>query len=181
MNKTVVVYQSKYGSTKKYAEWISEELSCDLFERKNITPNQLEYYETIIYGGGLYAGGVSGIKLITKSFEQLKNKDIIIFTCGLADPKDEINVKGIREGLNKVLQEEMKDTIKIFHLRGAIDYSKLGIVHKYMMSMLYKMTLKKNYESLREEEKEMIDTYGKVVNFMDKEAINPIVLYAKNL
>ncbi len=33
------------------------------------------------------------------------------------------------------------------------------------------MTLKKNYESLREEEKEIIDTYGKVVNFMDKETI----------
>ena len=43
----------------------------------------------------------------------------------------------------------MKNTIKIFNLRGAI----------------------KNYESLREEEKEMIDTYGKVVNFMDKETI----------
>ncbi|WP_315081726.1 flavodoxin domain-containing protein [uncultured Clostridium sp.] len=181
MNKTVVVYQSKYGSTKKYAEWISEELSCDLFERKDVTPNQLEYYETIIYGGGLYAGGVSGIKLITKSFKQLKNKNIIIFTCGLADPKDRINVKGIREGLNKVLSEEMKKVIKIFHLRGAIDYSKLGIVHKSMMSMLYKMTLKKKYESLREEEKEMIDTYGKVVNFIDKDTIKPIVLYVKNL
>lgn len=28
MDKTVVIYKSKHGSTKKYAEWIGEELEC---------------------------------------------------------------------------------------------------------------------------------------------------------
>ena len=26
----IVVYKSKYGSTKAYAEWIANELSCDI-------------------------------------------------------------------------------------------------------------------------------------------------------
>ncbi len=30
--KTIVVYKSKYGYTKRYAEWIAEELSCDIKE-----------------------------------------------------------------------------------------------------------------------------------------------------
>ena len=32
--KTIVVYRSKYGSTKKYAEWISAELGCEMLEFK---------------------------------------------------------------------------------------------------------------------------------------------------
>ncbi len=36
MSKIVVVYKSKYGTTKRYAEWISKSLSCDLFDRKDI-------------------------------------------------------------------------------------------------------------------------------------------------
>ena len=53
MNNTVVIYESKYGSTKSYAQWIAEELSCPLFERKKFNPKDFEKYEVIIYGGGL--------------------------------------------------------------------------------------------------------------------------------
>ena len=28
--KCLVTYASKYGSTKKYAQWIAEELACDV-------------------------------------------------------------------------------------------------------------------------------------------------------
>jgi len=35
MEKIVIMYQSKYGATKKYAQWLSEELGCDLMETKN--------------------------------------------------------------------------------------------------------------------------------------------------
>lgn len=175
-NRTIaVVYQSKYGSTKKYAEWIQEELSCDLFEKKSIKTGQLENYDVIIYGGGLYAGGVSGIDLVTKSFARLKNKKWILFTCGLADPNDISNTNHIMESLNKVLTPKMQAAIKVFHLRGGIDYSKLGIVHKTMMAMLYKMISKKEYGALREEDKQMLDTYGKCVDFTDKSAIRPII------
>lgn len=30
----IVLYKSKYGATKKYAEWIAEELNCEAY--KNI-------------------------------------------------------------------------------------------------------------------------------------------------
>ena len=51
MSNTIIVYESKYGSTKKYAEWLSEELSCDLVEKKKTNIDELLNYDTIIYGG----------------------------------------------------------------------------------------------------------------------------------
>lgn len=98
MKRIAVVYQSKYGATRKYAEWIAKELSCDLFEGKDIKASDLEPYDTIIFGGGLYAGGVSGIKLLTKNFSKFSQKNLVLFTCGLADPADSVNTENIKKG-----------------------------------------------------------------------------------
>ena len=53
--KSIVIYKSKYGSTKTYAEWIASELSCEALDAKNIKADSLLEYDNIIYGGGLYA------------------------------------------------------------------------------------------------------------------------------
>lgn len=181
MNKSVVIYKSKYGATEKYAKWIAEELACDIYERTKVKIMDLEPYDTIIFGGGLYAGGVNGIDLLTKSWYQLCNKNVILFTCGLADPSDKDNIDHIKNGLKKVLAPPMQEKIKVFHLRGSIDYSKLGPVHKAMMAMLYKMTTQKDLQSLRNEDKQMLETYGKAVDFTDKETIIPIIQYVQEL
>ena len=179
MNNTVVVYKSKYGSTKKYAEWIAEELGSDIIENKSIKIDSLSKYNTIIYGGGLYAGGINGVSLITDNFDQLQDKKLIIFTCGLADTKSEENIKGIHNSIDKVFTKEMKEKVKFFHLRGGIDYSKLTIAHKLMMGMLKKAVSKKNPEDLKEEDREMLETYGKKVDFTDKNSIKPLIDYIR--
>jgi menaquinone-dependent protoporphyrinogen IX oxidase len=142
LKNIVVIYESKYGSTKRYAEWIAKELNARIFRRKDITSEELKEYDVIIYGGGLYAGGISGVSLISRNFDILCDKKIIIFTCGLADPKDEINIKNIHKEIDKVFSPEVKSKIAFFHLRGAIDYQKLGIKHKFMMSILKHMLSK---------------------------------------
>lgn len=38
MIQPVVIYDSKYGSTKRYAQWIAEALSCPVLQGKNSIP-----------------------------------------------------------------------------------------------------------------------------------------------
>ncbi|MDY3207595.1 MAG: flavodoxin, partial [Clostridium baratii] len=38
------MYQSKYGATKKYAEWLAEKLSCDLIKTKDANINKVIKY-----------------------------------------------------------------------------------------------------------------------------------------
>ena len=80
---TIVVYKSKYGSTKTYAEWIKEELNCDIADAKSVSIDDLLKYDNIIYGGGLYAEIINGVHLLTKNFDKLKDKKIAIFTTGI--------------------------------------------------------------------------------------------------
>lgn len=181
VNKTVVIYESKYGSTRRYARWIAEALGCPLFEKKNCRPQDLEQYDTIIYGGGLYAGGVSGIRLLIKNWPALRQKNVILFTCGLSDPQNPADTAHIRQALDKVLSPEMMKKLQIFHLRGGIDYSKLNPIHRCMMSMLRKMLLKKDAALLTEEDRYLLDTYGKQVDFTDQASIRPLIDYVHSL
>ncbi|MBO5353325.1 MAG: flavodoxin domain-containing protein [Lachnospiraceae bacterium] len=181
MTKTVVIYESKYGFTKRYALWISQALSCPIFERKNFHPQDFSKYDTIIYGGGLYAGGVSGIKLLTKNYPQISNKHIVLFTCGLTSTDNPTNITHIQTELAKVLSHEMLNHISLFHLRGGIDYAKLSFIHKTMMNMLKKMLSQKSDTELTAEDRQLLETYGKSVDFTDKTAIEPILKCVRNL
>lgn len=176
MSKTVVVYKSKYGSTKKYAEWIAKALNADIFEASKINVEDMEKYSTIIYGGGLYASGIAGVSTITKGFDRLKDKKLIVFTVGLANP----NTTDFNAIANRNFTQEMQQDIKVFHFRGAIDYKKLNFIHRAMMAMM-KNHISKTPEDKRDEEtKMMLETYGKAVDFTDESAVGPLVEEIKN-
>jgi hypothetical protein len=85
--KTAVLYYSKYGSTRQYAEWIAEELGADLIDAKarRLKLRDIRDYDTIIYGGGIYSGGIKGVELITKNWSKgLSEKRVIVFAVGIA-------------------------------------------------------------------------------------------------
>lgn len=178
MNKIVVIYESKYGYTRRYAQWIAKELSCPAFERKKFRPRNFSQYDTIIYGGGLYAGGLSGIRLLTHNQAALSDRQIILFTCGLADPDNPKNTADIRTSLSKALPKELYEQIRFFHLQGGIDYSRLSFVHRAMMSMMCKMLRKKGEDNLSHEDRQVLATYGKKIDFTRYESIRPLVEYA---
>lgn len=80
--KIVVIYKSKSGYTETYAKWISEGLNCDFKRAEDTTVEDLEKYDVIIYGGGLYAVGINGISLIKENYSLLCNKKIIVWATG---------------------------------------------------------------------------------------------------
>lgn len=175
MNKIVVVFQSKYGATRKYAEWIAKELSCDLLDGRTIKAGDLTPYDTIIFGGGIYAGSVNGIKRLTKNFSSLTGRNLVLFTCGLADPSNASSREQIEKSLEKLLSPDMRKKVRRFYFRGAMDYSKLSLMHRGMMTMVCKVLAKKAPNSLADEEKEMLANYGKAVDFTNREAILPLI------
>jgi flavodoxin len=176
MGNVAVIFKTKYGHTKQYAEWISEELKCDLFEQSEISAEKMLGYDTTIYGGGLYASGILGIELITKNFSSIKGKNIVVFTVGLADPDIKSQFEPI---INKNFTDEMQKKINIFHLRGGINYKELGIVHKAMMAAL-KSSVKNKKGELTDEDKQMLETYGEQIEFTDKGTIEPLVSFVRS-
>lgn len=173
MGNIAVIYKSKYGTTKQYAEWIAKALDAKLFEKSTVKPSQLASFDIIIYGGGLYAGGIDGVELVTKN----PCKSLVVFTVGLADPA----ITDYSAILNKNFTQTQLSKTKIFHLRGGIDYKKLGLVHKGMMGLMRKLTLKKDKSEYIDEDYEFLETYGQKVTFTDENTIKPLLAHVRKL
>ena len=64
--RTIVLYTSKYGAAETYARWIAEALGCQAVSLDKFSKKELQGYDTVIYGGGVQAGGVRGLEQFTK-------------------------------------------------------------------------------------------------------------------
>jgi len=174
LNNIAVIYKSKYGSTKQYAEWISEELNASLYEAASINPSRLSAFDVVVYGGGLYASGINGVKLVIKN----PCKSLVVFTVGAADP----NTTDYSRILRKNFTREFLLKAKVFHLRGGIDYNRLGFVHKIMMAMVKRTRVDNNPQEQRSEEDRLfLETYGNKFDYTDKTTIKPLVDYVRSL
>ena len=56
-------------------------------------------------------------------------------------------------------------------------FCRLRLPHRMMMSMLRKMLLKKEPCDLTSEDRELLATYGKSMDFTDQKSIAPLVKY----
>ena len=171
MKKQLIVYGSQYGSTKRYAERLAEMTGTEAVEYKEA--KDLDDYDRIVYLGSLYAGGVTGLKQTVGKMSP--RQELIVSTVGLADPTDASNVAHIRQSIKGQIPAHFYDESRLFHLRGAIDYTKLNLKYRLMMSLLVKKVAKLPEEQQNAETRVMLETYGKQVDFVDFSSLQPIV------
>lgn len=167
--KCVVVYRSGSGFTKAYAQWIAEDLKCDLKEGKGVEASDLLKYDTIICGGGLYEGRIKGFKLIKKNLALFEGKKLIVFTVGASPVRSETT----EELRNKNLPGELQERIQFFYLRGGFDYSRLTPFNKFLMSLM-KIKLK-SAKNPTADEKGLLASYSHPLDFTNKKYIQPII------
>lgn len=168
--KRIMTYGSRYGTTRRYAEKLSEITGIPLMNEADV--GDLSSFGQIIHLGGLYAGGVKGLRKVVKHMP--KGASLLVITVGLADVNNEVNTAKIKKDVKSQVPEDLWGRTQVAHLRGGIDYSGLSIVHKAMMAMLC-LTLKATPEEERTAETQaMIDTYNQKVDFTDFSALDSI-------
>ena len=64
MGKGLIIYQSKYGTAKKYAMWLAEATGFDVVETPKADSRALKEYDRIILCGSIYASGIAGISFL---------------------------------------------------------------------------------------------------------------------
>jgi len=163
------LYASKTGYSKKYARWIADELDCRIARADMFDTDYLMYYETVIFGGGVYALHINGLKAITKNKGWLRGKHVHIFACGATPPRQEDMDKIFRANFT---HEEQK-RVRFYYFRGGFCYEKLPATDKALMSLL-KMRLKYK-KSLSEDEAGMLNAFEKPADFTDKRNIAPLI------
>ncbi len=165
MKDILVLYKSKYGATERYAEWIAEELQCDIGEIGKADIKTMMSYKILIFGGGLYAGRINGATALTKRFAQLSEKTLFIFTAGLTQPDD----KGYYTNLfTRNFTEKMRKQIYFFSFPGQLDKDRLSPMDRVLMKAVMKKRAK--------EDPQNAETYLSMkFDMVDRRYIDPLV------
>ena len=171
MKQSIIVYSSQYGTTKRYADHLSESTGIEALNVKEL--KDLSSYARVIYLGALYAGSVLGLKKMAAKMSP--EQELFVVTVGLVDPADAENILRIRQSIQQVVPARSYDESRLLHLRGAIDYKHMGLKHRMMMAVVHAKLSKMPLESLNAEERIICETYGQTVDFVDFNALEPII------
>ncbi len=170
MSPGLVVYKSKYGTTEKYAKWLSLATGFDCADVKRFFASSLENYETVIFGGGIYASHISGLSFLRKYWEKLQEKDVAVFCVG-ASPYD-------KEAFKKLYADNFRDEIAgipCFYCRGAIDMDSLNVTDRLVLKTLQKTIVKKDPALYTPVDKTVIEALKGKCDWTDKAYLNPVI------
>lgn len=156
----VIVYESKTGFTKKYADMLAEKTKLNVFRVKEIS--KISQYEEIIFLGWIKAGKIQGL-------DKLRKYNIKA-VCGsgtgrTAEPNPETVI-----ARNKI------EGIPFFYLRGGcIPLSEMKGMDKIMMSMFVKML--KSSKNKDEKLEESISIIENGFDGVKEENLQPVLEY----
>lgn len=172
--KTIVIYKSKTGFSKKYAQWIAEELKCDISSYEKVSVAVIGEYDCIIYGGGIYAGRIGGLKKIKDLLVNKTNIKLIVFATGAtplaADEVIDTTWKG------NFTEDELK-IIPHFYMQSGLNYERMGFFDRLLMKVFSKMLSKREDKGPVEEGTQLAIASSHDIS--SKKYIEPLVQYVK--
>lgn len=135
--KTLILYRSKTGLTKRYAEWLRDALNADMAEWKEVKHLSLADYDRLIYGAGFYAGTVAGVKAFLQKAIPF-NKQLIVFATGASPVETEETLQSLRRNFT----DDQWKRVHAFYLPGGMCYEKMNLLSRAMMAVFRAMMKK---------------------------------------
>lgn len=168
--KGIILYKSKYGATLKYAEWLSAETGFDVCSVEKAKVQDIEIYDVIIFGAGVYATGIAGLNFLKKNMACLNNKKVIVF-CDGASPYDEKALSEIKKrNMNGALSN-----VPLFYCRGGWDMQSMSFVDRSLCKMLRKSVAKKDPSEYEIWESALMAAGEEKCDWTDKKYLLPIL------
>ena len=128
--KTILIYKSNTGYTKKYVDSIERRLvDIEVVPFKKAKWGKLKNYDTIIYGGPLRANKIEGLNKLLNKYNKIKDKNIFIFATGIEPVTD-----------SKKEDVIMANGLEYYHVRlylfpGGMDYSKMSKLTQKLITL----------------------------------------------
>lgn len=172
MKKGIILYQSKYGATKKYALWLQEATGYDCIETKHADINQLQNYDTIVLGGGVYASGIAGLSFLKKNIQSLTSQKVAVFCVG-ASPYD-------AEAFAQIRALHFKDSlseIPLYYCRGAWDEDAMHFTDRTLCKLLKKSVAKQDPGTYEPWQKALMCAAGQKCDWTDRAYLKDLLTF----
>jgi ADP-ribose pyrophosphatase len=149
---SLILYKSKYGAAKQYAEWIAEGLAESvIFSIDNYEFKDIEKYENIVLCSGTYLGEIGIRNFLVKNWSRFQDKRVYLLAVGIVFGDDgEIGYDTIPKNI--------RENIGYSKVPGKIEAHQLNLLEKFIIWV----------------------TRAPDTNQIDKKLIQPVLDYINN-
>lgn len=174
----LVLYTTRHGATQRYAERIAQPLDALVKEAAYAKIARAKTYDAIVLGCPVYMGKLKGLDFFADNMDALKEKRLVLFTCGLYDPAQEDVRRNLEDQIRQALGAAA-GRVAVFHLRGALRWQSLGLMERLAMKAIVGQIRKKDEAQRSEMERLMLETEGGALDFSDEADLGAIVRAAR--
>jgi menaquinone-dependent protoporphyrinogen IX oxidase len=139
--KTLILYTSHCGHTKRYANSLKVRVLADeILEMKHVSYKQIKDYDTIVYMGPIKNNVIERLNKFMKHYEKIKDKNIIIAGCGISCIRPDDYQKGLI-----ITSNDLDDKhVRLYLLPGGLDLSLMHPIKRAIFKQVIQYQIKKN-------------------------------------
>lgn len=171
--KTLIVYCSKTGFTRKYAQWLRDDLDCDCVPFGERHSADLSKYGAVAFGSGCYVGKINKLNWFKHQMPNLEGKKLAVFFTGAMGP-DPSDIRRL-EKENFTPGELCR--VKTFYLQGGLNYAGMNPMDKMLMAVFRQM-LRSQSGSPRH--RVMLQNVEQSFDKTERENLRPLEEYLKS-
>lgn len=190
----VILFASRYGHTRRYAEWLADDLRThaspsvepttserplsvelvDVTDAKRLAdlPELPANASAIVGMGANYAGHVQGMELIADAARRCPDAPLTIVTVAWTSPEQTGTIERLHEN---AIPADLLPRTQRFHLRGGIDHTRLTLTHKAGMAALKAFILSKPASKRTPDDEETLEHFGGAKDFTDRASLAPVL------
>jgi menaquinone-dependent protoporphyrinogen IX oxidase len=163
----LVIYKSKYGATRQYAQWIGNDLNFPVVEASEVDKEKLRKTDTVIIGSSIYIGKAIIRRWLRMNKNLLAGKKVyLFFVCGTPLNKHD----QLKKYLADSVPAEIRKTGHFVFLPGKLEYKRLSWLDRFLLKAGARLN-KKNGE------RSILQDYNEV----NRERVNDLVLAVRGL
>ena len=132
MENGIVLYESRYGAAKQYAEWIGETLDLPVKKCSEVAAWELAAYDFIVAGSSIYMGKTLIRNWLTQNAASLADKKLLLYIVGAAPALQKAKT-------DKYFTDNVPATLlkadNCFYLQGKSIYNELSFTDRLFLKI----------------------------------------------
>ena len=179
--KTIIIYCTQTGFTKKYADWLAEEIGCDAVPFDERNKADLDGIDLLVFCSWFHAASIKGSKWLKEAMRHHPSLKAIVLATG-ASPMPGTGFtteEEIEEAFGRSFPKDEYPNLPHFYCHGGFDFEKLGMPDKIAMRMFFRVNGKKAEDDPKLQE--MLDVMKAGFDGTKREYLTPAIEYIRDL
>jgi len=130
--KSVIIYYSKYGSTKDYAEWLAQATGAELVPLAEAKKLDLSGFDAVVFGCPYYAFRLKIAGLVKSWVPRLAGKKVAFFAVGGEEPTN----PDCRKVYDTAFPDSVRAAMRFFYFPGRIALGRMSWFDRLIMKLM---------------------------------------------